>query len=176
MSETAQVAIATGILTLIGSLFAQSLSAWFESKREERKARLRQDEKAADARAAQAQNKLAKLVELWNAVALSRQRLSDGFLKKNIGGQIEPPEAKDSAATAASTVYGLALLYFPDIRPYARDYHIEVVKVEAAFWFNQVADEEAAWERLEAVSLKLTAGIEQFAQRLEKTSSMSSDD
>lgn len=108
------------------------------------------------------------MAELWLAVNLSKERLSNARIQSKVGHQILPPPAKDLAAGATSAAYGVALMYFSEIRPFVCVLHVETAKLEAGLWFYRLEDEGAALDRLSTVTTELADALEKTARDLQQ--------
>lgn len=164
--QPAYVVLATGIITIITTIIANYFAMRIESKKafreEARESRKRQDERLSKRR----ELKASKLAELWMAIELARERLTDAEIRVNASDEILLPPSKELAASASSSAYGIAILHFPDIRQLIYKFHVETVKYEAGLWFQKLEDADAAIDRMNSLRVELADFVEKTARDL----------
>lgn len=166
--DAAYVVLATGLITIVTTIVTQIFIARAESKKYAREEAREAQKRQTEWRSKQREIKALKLAELWQAVDLAKDRLSDAGIQSQVGDQILPPPAKDLAASATGSAYGIALLYFPQLRPLVYSLHVETAKYEAALWFHRLEEEDAVLDRLSTVRTELADAIETAAHDLQQ--------
>jgi len=165
--QATSLVLSTGAVTILTTVVTQIFVMRIEAKKA-----AREDARAAQKRRdewqlKQRENKAAKLGELWLAIELASERLSDTQLAAKMSDGTDMPQSKDLAANGTNTAYGIALLHFPDLRPFVYAFHAETVKYEAGLWFDKLEDEDALLERWRKLRTELADAIENKARELQ---------
>lgn len=164
--DAAYVVLATGLITIATTILTQIFVARAESKKASREETREAQKRQSEWQSKQREVKSLKLAELWLAVDLAKERLSDAVIQSKVGDQILTPPANDMAASATSAAYGIALMYFPEMRPLVYALHVETARSEAGLRFHRLEDEDAALDRILTVRTELADAVEKTARNL----------
>lgn len=172
LPDSVYVVLATGLTTIAAAVVTTIVTQFFLARAEAKKA-VREDTREAKKQqtewlSKQREIKALKLGELWLAVDLARERLADAGIQSQTGDQILPPPPKDSAASATSAAFSIALLHFPELRPLVYALHAETAKYETGLWFHRLEDEDAMLDRWSTIRTELADAVETASRNLQQ--------
>jgi hypothetical protein len=166
--QAAYIVLCTGATTIATTALTHILVIRTESKKAAREEARENRKRQAEWNLKQNEIKTAKLAEIWSAIELSKERLTDASIQSQIGDGTLLPPFKDSAAKATSAAYGIAILQFPELRALVYTLHVETAKYETGLWFNKLQDEDAALDRWGNLITELADAIEKKARELQR--------
>ncbi|MDH0170880.1 hypothetical protein N7367_05395 [Stenotrophomonas sp. GD04145] len=165
----AVVIIATGCVTVVSSVIAQIGVSLTESRKASREHARELQNKEQDRIQAEREVKSLKLGELWSAIELARIRLADANLQSRTSSSFPPP-VLEQASKPTSDAYGISLLHFPELRPFAYGLHAATAELENELWFGGSDDQiDALLDKVTDARTSLADAIEKAASSLAVT-------
>lgn len=159
--------VLTSASTLAVTILTQIVTAYIERNKIKQQHDLEIEAKKIDDIKSRNKYKLEQLAKIWELTVTARYIISDIEILK-VEGQLLPPKWEQRASYQAQRAYAIALIEFPEIRPFVRDFYEVIVKIEVASWWDKTDNVDSLIPLMHDLSLSISMEIDKMAKKINR--------